>query len=150
MTATKGMTYNKFHSTSGDSCQLAEVTGVETVFIEQVINIVNLLRENTKFYEIKPDSYEEAMERVLFLKHIIENCDGYRWFYDRGKPIRREADLHIMYKLACYDTYCNVDSEVNNGRGPVDFKASNSSNDTTLIEFKLTRTLKKSKRLISG
>lgn len=122
---------------------VAEVTGVETVFIEQVINIVNLLRENTKFYEIKPDSYEEAMERVLFLKHIIENCDGYRWFYDRGKPIRREADLHIMYKLACYDTYCNVDSEVNNGRGPVDFKASNSSNDTTLIEFKLTRTLKK-------
>lgn len=36
-----------------------------------------------------------------------------------------------------------MDSEVNNGRGPVDFKASNSRKDATLIEFKLTRTLKK-------
>lgn len=120
-----------------------EVEGVESVFIEQVCNIVRTLKERTDFYNIQPNSYEEAMQRVLFLKHVVEDCDGYRWFYDKDKPIRREADLHIMYKLACYDTYCNMDSEVNNGRGPVDFKASNSSKDTTLIEFKLTRTLKK-------
>lgn len=122
---------------------ISEVAGVETVFIKQVVQIVKSLKENTDFYNIKPDSYIEAMQRVLFLKHIIEDCDGYKWFYDKDKPIRREADLHIMYKLACYDTCANVDSEVNNGRGPVDFKASNSSKDTTLIEFKLTRTLKK-------
>ena len=120
-----------------------EVEGVESVFIDQVCNLVQELKAKTDFYNIHPDSYEEAMQRVLFLKHVVEDCDGYRWFYDKDKPIRREADLHIMYKLACYDTYCNMDSEVNNGRGPVDFKASNSRKDTTLIEFKLTRTLKK-------
>lgn len=122
---------------------ICEVQGVETVFIEQVTSLIKQLRAQSDFYDIKPDSYTEAMLRVMFLKHVIEDCDGYRWFYDKDKPIRREADLHIMYKLACYDTYANIDSEVNNGRGPVDFKASNSRKDTTLIEFKLTRTLKK-------
>ena len=39
-----------------------------------------------------------------------------------------------MYKLV---------SEVNNGRGPVDFKFSRGRKDSTLVEFKLTRTLKK-------
>lgn len=82
-------------------------------------------------------------KNIQSIKHVIEDCDGYRWFYDGDKPIRRESDLHIMYKLVCYDTYADFNSEVNNGRGPVDFKASNSSKDMTLIEFKLTRTLKK-------
>ncbi len=74
---------------------------------------------------------------------LLRDCDGYRWFYDGDKPIRRESDLHIMYKLVCYDTIADFNSEVNNGRGPVDFKASNNRKDTTLIEFKLSRTLKK-------
>ena len=79
----------------------------------------------------------------MYLKHVIENCDGYRWFFDGDKPIRREADLHIMYKLVCYDTISDTNSEVNNGRGPVDFKLSRGRKDSTLVEFKLTRTLKK-------
>lgn len=122
---------------------MEEVAGVKQVFINQIKELVISLHKNTDFYKVKPNSYDEAMQRVLFLKHAIEDCDGYRWFYDGKNPIRRESDLHIMYKLACYDTFANIDSEVNNGRGPVDFKASNSSKDTTLIEFKLTRTLKK-------
>ena len=43
----------------------------------------------------------------------------------------------------CFDTIASVDSEVNNGRGPVDFKVSNGRKDVTLVEFKLTRTLKR-------
>lgn len=31
----------------------------------------------------------------------------------------------------------DVNREVNNGRGPVDFKISKGSKDTTLVEFKL-------------
>jgi hypothetical protein len=48
-----------------------------------------------------------------------------------------------MYKLVCYDTISDVNSEVNNGRGPVDFKISRGRKDSSLVEFKLTRTLKK-------
>ena len=120
-----------------------EVGSVRQVFIEQLQNLIHQLKEQTSFYDIPLNSYTEAIQRVQHLKHVIENCDGYRWFYDGDIPIRREADLHIMYKLACYDTISDVNSEVNNGRGPVDFKLSRGRKDSALVEFKLTRTLKK-------
>ena len=120
-----------------------EVGSVRQVFIEQLQNLVFQLEEQTSFYETPLNSYVEAMQRIQYLKHVIEDSDGYRWFYDGDAPIRRESDLHIMYKLACYDTVSDVNSEVNNGRGPVDFKLSRGRKDSTLVEFKLTRTLKK-------
>ena len=120
-----------------------EVSAVRQVFIDQLQNLVCQLQEHTRFYEVPLNSYAEALERVMYLKHVIENCDGYRWFFDGDNPIRREADLHIMYKLVCYDTISDTNSEVNNGRGPVDFKLSRGRKDSTLVEFKLTRTLKK-------
>lgn len=119
------------------------VEQVKTVFINQLRNLVAQLEVETDFYKKPITTHQEAMQRVQYLKHIIEDCDGYRWFYDGEQPIRREADLHIMYKLACFDTIASVDSEVNNGRGPVDFKVSNGRKDATLVEFKLTRTLKR-------
>lgn len=120
-----------------------EVLSVKQVFLEQLQNLVYLLKEHTQFYEIPVNSYEDALQRVMHLKHVIENCDGYKWFYDGDTPIRRESDLHIMYKLACYDTISDVNSEVNNGRGPVDFKLSRGRYDSSLVEFKLAKTLKK-------
>lgn len=122
---------------------IGEVSEVRAVFLEQLQCLVKQLAEETDFYKIPLNSFDEAMQRVMYLKHVIEHCDGYRWFYDGDKPIRRESDLHIMYKLACFDAISDVNSEVNNGRGPVDFKLSNGSKDKTLVEFKLTRTLKK-------
>ena len=91
----------------------------------------------TNFYKIGGDMYEEAMERVLFLKDIIENKDGYRVFYLKGHPIEREEDLQILYRLTWRGTPSDVNREVNNGRGPVDYKVSRGGADKTLVEFKL-------------
>jgi hypothetical protein len=63
----------------------------------------------TNFYKLGGDTYEEAMERVLFLKDIIENKDGYRDFYLKGHPIEREEDLQILYRL----TWRGTPSDVN-------------------------------------
>lgn len=48
-----------------------------------------------------------------------------------------------MYRLACCNTISDTNAEVNNGRGPVDFKLSQGSKDATLVEFKMARTLKR-------
>ncbi len=120
-----------------------EVDQVKRVFVDQLQDLVSLLNTQTDFYAKPMKSHDEAMRRILHLKHVIENCDGYRLFYDGDTPIRREADLHILYKLVCYDTIADANSEVNNGRGPVDFKFSNGRKDSTLVEFKLARTLKR-------
>ncbi len=68
---------------------------------------------------------------------MIENQDGYKIFYVKGKPVERESDLHILFKLVWEGSLSSVDAEVNNGRGPVDFKVSRGANDKTLVEFKL-------------
>ena len=87
------------------------------------------------------------MKRVVFLKDVIENKDGYRFLYKDGQPIQRETDLHILFRLTWYATDLDVNREVNNGRGPVDFKISHGSKDATLVEFKLARNSKLRKNL---
>lgn len=122
----------------------SDVSNVQQIFIQQVTDLVGLLKHQTDFYRIQvADSYNEAMQRILYLKQVVEDCDGYRWFYNGDQPIRREADLHLMYKLACYNTLSDENAEVNNGRGPVDFKLSNGRKDQTIVEFKLVKTLKR-------
>lgn len=121
----------------------AEVENVQRIFISQLLQLVEQLKNDSGFYSLPANTFDEALQRVLYLKHVIEDCGGYRWFYDGDKPIRRESDLHLMYRLVCYNTVSSTDAEVNNGMGPVDFKHSYGSRDSTLVEFKLVRTLKK-------
>ena len=42
-----------------------------------------------------------------------------------------------MYRLTWFASSFDVNREVNNGRGPVDYKVSRGSADATLVEFKL-------------
>lgn len=105
-------------------------------FVEQLRALVSLHLEGTEFYSLG-DSYNESLRRVQFLKDVIENKDGYRLFYLKGRPVKREEDLQIMYRLTWFAAPHDVNREVNNGRGPVDFKVSHGNTDKTLIEFKL-------------
>ena len=115
----------------------ARVRETEIQFVEQIRALVRDHLSATAFYELG-DSFEEALRRVHFLKNVIENKDGYRLFYlTNGQPLKREADLQIMYRLTWYASSYDVNREVNNGRGPVDYKVSKGSADGTLVEFKL-------------
>ena len=51
--------------------------------------------------------------------------------------LSREKDLQLLFKLTWFATIFDVNAEVNNGRGPVDFKISKGDLDKTLVEFKL-------------
>lgn len=70
---------------------------------------------------------------------MIENKGGHRIFYVKGVPIQRESDLHILYRLTWFATDSDVSREVNDGRGPADFKTSRGAKDKTIIEFKLAK-----------
>ena len=116
---------------------------VEDVFIEKVKGVVDLLQTETGFYEIPPESsYKQALQRVLFLKQVIENNDGYKLFYISGEPVKREADLQVIYRLTWFASDYDVNREPNNGRGPVDYSVSKGAKDKTLIEFKLASNTK--------
>lgn len=114
-----------------------KVNETEYLFIQKVKNLVSRLEQNTSFYEQPSNSLDESYQRILFLKQMVENNDGYRFFYVKGNPIKREQDLQLLFKLTWFATKYDVNAEVNNGRGPVDFKVSNGSSDKSLVEFKL-------------
>ncbi|MEK7464464.1 MAG: hypothetical protein AAB617_01660 [Patescibacteria group bacterium] len=110
----------------------------EEIYLQNFPALISKLREATSFYEVVGVTKEEAMQRVRYLKHVIENCDGYRTFYIDDKPLKTEEHLQVLYKMAWYASPLAADREVNNGRGPVDFKISLGA-AATLVEFKLAR-----------
>ena len=124
---------------SAKATSVTNVTEIEKVFVEAVTSLLGILAENTDFFASKSagDSFTASLKRITFLKQVIENNDGYKIFYHKGEPIKREADLQVIFRLTWFSTKYDVNSEVNNGRGPVDYKVSKGSKDSTLVEFKL-------------
>ena len=114
-----------------------KVRGIERLFIENLRELAQKLAGASEFYKLPATTLEEAKKKIDYLKQVIEHQDGYRIFYVNGQAVQREKDLQILFKLVWEGSPSSVDAEVNNGRGPVDFKVSRGSRDSTLVEFKL-------------
>lgn len=124
-----------------------KVRATELFFIQQLKELQRALAESTSFYEIGRGTYEESHARLAFLKDVIENKGGHRIFYDGDKSIDREKDLHVLYRLVWFGTPSDIGTEANDGRGPVDFKASRGRADKTLVEMKLAKNNKLERNL---
>lgn len=130
--------YKEDNQEQATSVSKENVRDVQFMFNTQIERLIDLLSNTTAFYQTVPDAHDEAKKRVLFLKHVIEDQEGYRLFYQHdGSPIKRESDLQVIYRLVWYGTQLDVNREVNNGRGPVDYKISFGKKNATLVEFKL-------------
>lgn len=132
--------YIKYKELNGGKAADRSLTHVQEskeLYVHQFGQLIRLLREHTQFYALLGFTSQEAFQRVLFLKDVIENKGGHRLFYRRGKPIRSEEDLQILYRLTWFASPSDVSREVNDGRGPADFKISRGSKDKTLVEMKL-------------
>lgn len=134
--------YIKHKEDTGDKAESVATQRVafsQQLYLEQFRKLAELLRANTAFYATPADSYEDAHQRALFVEDVIENKGGHRIFYINGKPLEREEDLHILYRMTWFAATSDVTREANDGRGPVDFKISRGSADKTLVEFKLAK-----------
>lgn len=137
--------YIKYKEENGDKA--ADISKLKVVFsanryFKQFNELIGQLHSQTQFYFIAGDSHSEALMRIDFLKDVVENQNGWRYLWNGNEPIKSETDIHLLYRLTWYATDYSVDREVNNGRGPVDFKISKGSNDATLVEFKLAKNSK--------
>ena len=119
------------------SISTSKVQFSEQLYLRQFSRLAFLLATDTAFYQVSGNTYKEAMQRVLFLKDVIENKGGHKLFYVGGQPIQREQDIHIMYRLTWFASPSDVSREVNDGRGPADFKISRGSKNKSIVEFKL-------------
>lgn len=114
-----------------------KVSDSSLLYVKQFKELILLLSKHTAFYRVPETTKEETRQKIEFLKDVIENKGGHRIFYVRRKPIHKECDLHILFRLTWHYTPSTVSREVNDGRGPVDFKISRGAYDKTVVEFKL-------------
>lgn len=128
---------DKKHEVS--SASLLRINELREKLVDALTPLCELLNKNSDFYKVQSNSYSEALKRALYLKDVIENNDGYRIFYDGIKPIAKEDTIQRIFKLTWYASPYDVNSEVNNGRGPADYKVSFGSGDSTIVEFKLAK-----------
>ena len=99
---------------------IEEITDILSSFdqIPEISKRFPKYNDNTE----ETDAVKEAQKRILYFKHCLEDCDGYRIFYDKnGEPVRSEDKMQRAFKLVWYGTFYKFSSESNNGRGPADF-----------------------------
>lgn len=119
-----------------------QVELVDEFFIDAAASLSAVVNETTRFYDIRPSSFEEAKERVLYLKHVIEDQDGYRLLWRDGRAPAHESELQLLFKFVWCGTDFDVNREANNGRGPADYVVSKGAADKTIVEFKLAKNSK--------
>ncbi|MFJ9563612.1 hypothetical protein ACIRQQ_26680 [Streptomyces fuscichromogenes] len=132
--------YIKIKENSGEEAADASAVKVEdliSVFVEGLDAALVDLQDKIHFYDRLPDSYAECLERVNAFKRYVEHQDGYKLINRGGRGFSQESEVQLFFGLIWYGTAFDVNREVNNGRGPVDYKVSMGSTDKTLIEFKL-------------
>lgn len=109
------------------------------LLVKMVRDVIADIEARGTLYGSRVTSYEEALARVLGFKQYVENQDGYKLINKSGrtKQFSNEHDVQLFFGVILFGSEFDVNREVNNGRGPVDFKMSKGSIDKTLIEFKL-------------
>jgi hypothetical protein len=120
-----------------ESVSAARVADTRRVLVEQLKRVLADLESRTDFYDRPWTSYDEALDRVLAFKAYVENQDGYKLINRAGRPFSQETEVQLFFGLIWCKSDFDANREVNNGRGPVDFKVSYGSGDKSLIEFKL-------------
>jgi hypothetical protein len=129
--------YKENHGDQARAVSEEKVAWSQLIFVDHASQLARELSRHSGFYSLRGDTLAGARQRLVFLKDVIENKGGWKIFYVDGVPIRRESDLHIMYRLTWFATPSDVSREVNDGKGPADFKISQGAADKTIVEFKL-------------
>jgi len=124
------------------SVSAAKVADTFEIFVQQIRRVVTDLQARTNFYKQEFSSYDAALARAKGFKHYIEKQDGWKLINRDGEPFAKEAEVQLYFGLIWFGSIFDVNREVNNGRGPVDYKISIGSADKSLIEFKLASNTK--------
>lgn len=109
------------------------------ILVQMVQKVVEDIRTNTSLYLTPVTSYDEALTRANGFKKYVENQDGHRLLNKPGqeRPLATEKEVQLFFGLIFFGSEFDVNREVNNGRGPVDFKVSKGAVDKSPIEIKL-------------
>ena len=118
----------------------------ESEFINFFSDANTLKREIQKQKFQAMTSFEDCISRILFFKQKLESNSNDLYFKNKSL---QEKHLGLMFKNVTYGSLFDYNSEVNNGRGPIDFIVSYGSQDKTGLELKLASNTKLKHNLLN-
>jgi len=132
--------YIKLKEDDGDGAvalSKEELELLRTVFVSFLSTIVDEFWSMPEMANRpKATSYDEILYRVGVFKKWVEDKDGYLSLHTASQRAS-EAEVQRLVFLALQASSFDVNREVNNGRGPVDFKVSRGADDKALLEVKM-------------
>lgn len=129
--------YIKQKEDSREEALQTHVVEAEEVNFQEDAEEVKQSFADKKYGPLK--SYEDCLGRLHFYKQVLESNAKNLKLY--GKNFQ-EKQLQLLFKLTTFNSLFSYDSEVNNGRGPIDFIISMGSQDKAGLEFKLASNTK--------
>lgn len=108
---------------------------------------VEIIQQEIRSQEFgKLNSFDDCISRITFFKKKLESNSNA--LHIKEMPLQ-EKQLQTMFKLTTYNSLFDYNSEVNNGRGPIDFIISYGSTDKTGLELKLASNTKLKQNLLN-
>ncbi|MEO8911417.1 MAG: hypothetical protein ABI303_00395 [Candidatus Saccharimonas sp.] len=132
--------YIKIKEHRGSEATAVSIEKVESIElkVEEAQNLANLLAESSEFTSQPAKSVDETIVRANYLKECIELHEGYQIINNKlSKRPSNEKTVQLLFRLVWFGSPVDLNREVNNGRGPVDYTASIGALDKSIIEFKL-------------
>ncbi len=136
--------YIKYKESEGEMA--LENNLLDTENIDLYFDVTTLKRELKKKKFRKITIIDDCVSRILFFKQTIES-NSKSLFMKTTKL--GEKQLQLMFKNATYGSLFDYNSEVSNGRGPIDFIVSFGANEKIGIEFKLASNTKLKQNLLN-
>ncbi|KKU79893.1 MAG: hypothetical protein UY04_C0001G0043 [Parcubacteria group bacterium GW2011_GWA2_47_7] len=121
-----------------------EAANISKEKVHEVENILETQYRNflTDFANLRlpalSNTHTETLKRAQHMKHWIEFQDGYKNLYSGDTPMDEDW-IQRLFWLCWYGSISDVNREVANGRGKVDYTISQGKKDKTLAEFKLAK-----------
>jgi len=94
----------------------------------------------------KITSLADCVDRINFFKQVLESNS--KDLQIKGTKLQ-EKQLQLMFKMTTFGSLFDYNTEVNNGRGPIDFVISMGSSDKIGLELKLASNTKLKQNLLN-
>lgn len=108
----------------------------QDIFLDQCMELAESLDE-TGFYDLPDKDFDSALEKVKLFRDVLESEAGENMFFSGAKPISREEDISIMFKLIWLAASCEEPSAQKSNKNGAKILYSQEKHNT--IELKLAK-----------
>lgn len=110
-----------------------DVEAVTNLYHFQLESFVEMLASKTSFFKLSTSDEKNILKGLKYIKKAIEEHDGYQMFYVNDRPLDKEHDLQVMYRIIFFSERRN---DYNKGDDKI-LKGGDCTKALDIVKFKL-------------